>query len=257
MSYYAVAKGKTTGVFNTWEEAKAEVVGFKGAKFQKFTTKLEAEEFVKRSGKTSQTRIEDFFQVKDLSRNAPRDPPKDTPRDPPKDAPRDPPEDLPKSQDKNLSAFTDGACSGNGKKHARASYAVVWPDHPEHNYAKVLEGQHTNNRGETSAVIHAIKQARIIDPSELKNLVIYSDSMLVINTITKWMSTWKRKGWKKANGDPVANLDLVKELDHLMNSTKRQITFEHVEAHTNRTDWKSINNGLVDKMACDVLRPKH
>ena len=37
MPVYAVARGRKTGVFNTWEECKAQVDGFSNARFKKFT----------------------------------------------------------------------------------------------------------------------------------------------------------------------------------------------------------------------------
>lgn len=46
MKYYAVAKGRKTGIFSTWNECKKNVHGFPGAKFKSFTTKKEAENFI-------------------------------------------------------------------------------------------------------------------------------------------------------------------------------------------------------------------
>ena len=40
--YYAVKIGKTPGIYNTWEECKAQVLGFKGALFKKFSSKEQA-----------------------------------------------------------------------------------------------------------------------------------------------------------------------------------------------------------------------
>ena len=45
--FYAVRKGKKTGVFSTWDECKEQVTGFKGAVYKSFKTLEEAEEFVK------------------------------------------------------------------------------------------------------------------------------------------------------------------------------------------------------------------
>ena len=46
-----------------------------------------------------------------------------------------------------------------------------------------------------------------------EDLRILCDSQYVINCITKWMPGWKRKGWRKADGKPVLNVDLLKEID--------------------------------------------
>lgn len=44
--FYAVRKGKTTGIFLTWDECKAQVDGFSGAEYKSFSTKEEAEDFL-------------------------------------------------------------------------------------------------------------------------------------------------------------------------------------------------------------------
>ncbi|MDO5649196.1 MAG: ribonuclease H family protein [Gallicola sp.] len=44
--FYAVRKGRKTGVFGTWDECKAQVAGFKGAEYKKFSSLEEAENFI-------------------------------------------------------------------------------------------------------------------------------------------------------------------------------------------------------------------
>ena len=43
---YAVAKGKTVGLFDTWEACKNSVDGFSGAVYKSFTDKGEAQAFL-------------------------------------------------------------------------------------------------------------------------------------------------------------------------------------------------------------------
>ena len=43
--YYAVRKGRQTGVFETWEQCQRQVTGFSGAEFKSFPTKEEALRF--------------------------------------------------------------------------------------------------------------------------------------------------------------------------------------------------------------------
>lgn len=45
--YYAVRCGRSTGVFFSWAECQKQVTGFSGAVFKSFTTKEEAEAFVR------------------------------------------------------------------------------------------------------------------------------------------------------------------------------------------------------------------
>ncbi len=60
-------------------------------------------------------------------------------------------------------------------------------------------------------------------------LHILCDSQYVINSVTKWMPGWKRKGWKKSDGKPVLNLELLKEIDAAL--VGRKYTFEWVKGH--------------------------
>lgn len=46
MKYYAVRKGKTPGIFLTWEDCKAQVHGFKGAEYKAFKSILDAEKYL-------------------------------------------------------------------------------------------------------------------------------------------------------------------------------------------------------------------
>lgn len=46
MSYYSVHKGYNAGIFNTWDECKKNINGFKGAIYKKFNNKEDAEYFL-------------------------------------------------------------------------------------------------------------------------------------------------------------------------------------------------------------------
>ena len=88
----------------------------------------------------------------------------------------------------------------------------------------------TNNRGELSAVLKILKATR----HTTYDLNILADSQYVINSITKWMPGWKRKGWKKSDGKPVNNKDLMVELDGLMTAAQtagRHVSFQWVKGH--------------------------
>ncbi len=47
--YYAVKKGKRTGVFTSWDECKQNVYGYPGAEYKSFTSKGQAESYLKSS----------------------------------------------------------------------------------------------------------------------------------------------------------------------------------------------------------------
>ncbi|ALV44288.1 DUF4440 domain-containing protein [Arthrobacter alpinus] len=84
----------------------------------------------------------------------------------------------------------------------------------------------TNNMGELMAVLDLFKSTAHM-PAE--PLHILCDSQYVINSVTKWMPGWKRKGWKKSDGKPVLNLELLKEIDAAL--VGRKYTFEWVKGH--------------------------
>ena len=47
--YYAVRAGRTTGIFTTWDDCRAQVIGFKGAEYKSFPTMQEAQDFLNRT----------------------------------------------------------------------------------------------------------------------------------------------------------------------------------------------------------------
>jgi len=84
----------------------------------------------------------------------------------------------------------------------------------------------TNNQGELMAVLDLFRATAHM-PGE--DLLILCDSQYVINAVTKWMPGWKRKGWRKADGKPVLNVDLLKDIDQAL--LGRKYTFEWVRGH--------------------------
>jgi ribonuclease HI len=83
----------------------------------------------------------------------------------------------------------------------------------------------TNNQGELKAVLELFRATAHLDD----DLLVLCDSQYVINTVTKWMRGWKAKGWRKGDGKPVMNLEIIKELDEAM--AGRRYRFEWVRGH--------------------------
>lgn len=211
-SHYAVHKGHCTGVFSTWEEAKQQVVGFKGAIFKKFKTLNEAQSFAKH-GKVV---LEEQEEV------------------------------IPHNQEE-LVVFTDGSSIGNGSEYSVAHYAVVWPFVPSFQERHAMPNGSTNNQAEYMACIRALEQALELDSGCHKPLHIYTDSKLLVNSMTKWIQKWKATGWKDG---AVRNRDLLEKLDNLCHQ-RGKVHWNHVPAHTHAKDWKSYWNDKVDKLARD------
>ncbi len=85
----------------------------------------------------------------------------------------------------------------------------------------------TNNQGELKAVLELFRATAHRDD----DLLILCDSQYVINSVTKWMRGWKAKGWRKADGKPVMNLELLQEIDAELSG--RKYRFEWVKGHAN------------------------
>ena len=83
----------------------------------------------------------------------------------------------------------------------------------------------TNNMGELTAVLDLLQQTAHLPD----DLLVYCDSTYVINSVTKWMPGWKRRGWKKGDGKPVLNVEIMKAIDEAM--AGRRVRFVWVKGH--------------------------
>jgi ribonuclease HI len=83
----------------------------------------------------------------------------------------------------------------------------------------------TNNMGELKAVLELFRATEHTG----EDLLVLCDSQYVINSVTKWMPGWKKKGWRKGDGKPVMNLDLLQEIDEAI--AGRAYRFEWVKGH--------------------------
>jgi ribonuclease HI len=103
--------------------------------------------------------------------------------------------------------WTDGACRGNPGPGGWAAI-VVLPEREEPLELSGGDAHTTNNRMEYTAALEGLRA--LPDGSRA---CIVTDSRLMLDSMTKWIAGWKKKGWKTAGGDPVKNQDLVKALD--------------------------------------------
>jgi ribonuclease HI len=104
--------------------------------------------------------------------------------------------------------YCDGACIGNPGP-AGWGAVVIAPDGEQTELAGSL-GHATNQIAELSAAIGALES--IPAGSQVR---LHSDSQYLIKGVKEWMQGWKRRGWRTANGSPVANLGLWQRLDEL------------------------------------------
>jgi ribonuclease HI len=117
------------------------------------------------------------------------------------------PTPAPEARPGEVLVWTDGACRGNPGPGGWAAIVVA------HDGTAPLElsggdAHTTNNRMEYTAALEGLRS--LPDGSRA---CIVTDSRLLLDSMTKWIHGWKRKGWRTAGGDPVKNQDLVRALD--------------------------------------------
>lgn len=95
----------------------------------------------------------------------------------------------------------------------------------------------SNNRGELTALLELLKATA---PTN-EELHVLADSQYVINSVTKWMSGWKKRGWRKSDKSPVLNADLMQAIDEAI--TGRKVSFEWVRGHSGHP----LNEAADDK----------
>jgi ribonuclease HI len=136
--------------------------------------------------------------------------------------------------------FTDGSSIPNP---GPGGWGMVWVEGGEiraetHGH----EADTTNNRMELTALIAGYRAL----PQEARTTV-YTDSRLCVDTVTKWAPKWERDGWKR-KGEPLKNLDLVKELLTLVRAHPG-CTLKWIAAHSGFR-W----NEYADSLATAWLR---
>ena len=151
-----------------------------------------------------------------------------------------------------LEKYTEGPTTGvftDGSSHPNpgpGGWGFVW----------VLDGEiqleghgaaddTTNNRMELQALIEAYRAL-----PEDAAVTVFSDSQLCVNTITKWAPGWEKKGWTR-KGDPLKNLDLVKELLRLYRAHP-DCPLEWMRAHAG-SRWNEYADSLATAWRRDEL----
>jgi ribonuclease HI len=118
-----------------------------------------------------------------------------------------------------LIAAADGSALGNPGPAGWAWYV------DDDRWAAGGWSRGTNNMGELTAVLDLLRQTAHLD----EGLVVYCDSLYVIKSITLWMPGWKRRGWRKGDGKPVLNLEIMQALDAAL--AGRAVDLRWVKGH--------------------------
>ena len=136
---------------------------------------------------------------------------------------------------KQIEIYTDGACRGNP---GPGGYGAVLK---YRQHRKEISGgfrETTNNRMEIYAAIAALEQ--LIEPCEI---TLYSDSRYLVDAISKrWLANWRRRGWIKADRQPVLNVDLWRRLEEAM--APHRLKFVWVRGHASNAE-----NNRCDELA--------
>lgn len=141
---------------------------------------------------------------------------------------------------KNVTIYTDGACSGNPGVGGWAAILMY------NGHEKILVGYNkdtTNNRMEMFAIIQGLSALK-----EQCEVEVYSDSAYVCNAFSEgWIDQWVKNNWRTADKKSVKNEDLWKLL--LMQVSKHKVKFNKVKGHSDNE-----YNNRCDKLATDEIK---
>ncbi len=227
IKYYAVAVGRSSGIYTDWATAEEQVKGFAAAKYKSFPTRAEAEAWLKRP----------VYQKKEIQK---------TTRQATKSAQRQLLCDDPAA----IIVYTDGGSINNP---GPGGYGIVIEADGKRRELSGGYRHTTNNRMEMMAAIVALRELRDCR----RKIFLHSDSSYLVNGISKgWARKWRSKGWKKSDGQPVLNIDLWKELLDLLDGA--DVHFIWVKGHAGnelneRCDRLAVSAARQPEMAADAM----
>lgn len=231
--YYAVAIGRCRGIFTRLGDALKHTRGFSHATFKKFPTFDEAHEFLNQYG----LRVDDGYHHSDGSRlwfayamNS---------------GSGDFPDPLHPS---SMVAFCGGSALRNGEPDCDAAFACIFPHKRVWDVVQRVGGPWpTSNRAEYLAALAALERANIEDKYQSKVLFIYSDSKLLVDSMSKWIYKWRNNGWRTVNGTDVQNRDILEKL--MAAQGNRRVQWCRVKAHTGGRYWEAFLNEIAGDQA--------
>ena len=143
---------------------------------------------------------------------------------------------------KEVTIYTDGACSGNP---GPGGWGAILEFKGIEKEISGFEANTTNNRMELTAAVKALSLLK-----EDCIVKLYSDSAYLVNGFQqKWILGWQKNGWKYSKKEPVLNSDLWKELVAL--DKRHRITWIKVKGHSD-----NVKNNRCDELATGEIK-KH
>ena len=238
MFFYAVANGRTTGIFTNWDDCNNSVKGYKNAIYKKFSVKEEAEMFVLSHNKNAdehnfvKNTILSYFEAKKTIDRPTYEEKQETFTN----------EFIP-----DYYVYTDGSCIHNGKPNACAGIGIFFDIDDIRNVSKRIEGKQSNNTAELTAIIETFYIIEE-DLTNGKKIAIVTDSTYAIKCLSSYGEKCNKKNW---NVD-IPNKELVKRAYQIYKD-KPNVKFIHIKAHTNNNDVHSIGNENADKLANNAI----
>jgi len=136
---------------------------------------------------------------------------------------------------KQVTIYTDGACSGNPGPGGWAAVMIYGELRKE---ISGYEAHTTNNRMELLSAIRGLEALKT-----RCMVTIYSDSSYLVNAFLQgWLASWRRNGWKTTNKTPVENQELWQRLLELCDL--HEISWVKVKGHAQSTE-----NNRCDQLA--------
>lgn len=136
---------------------------------------------------------------------------------------------------KEVTIYTDGACSGNP---GPGGWAAVLMYRGRIKEISGGERMTTNNRMELTAAIEGLR--RLKEPCRVR---LYTDSAYLVNCFKqRWYEKWEKNGWINSRKEPVENRDLWQELLRLVRL--HDVQFLKVKGHAD-DEW----NNRCDELA--------
>lgn len=136
---------------------------------------------------------------------------------------------------KEVTIYTDGACSGNPGPGGWGAVLCYKGTEKELSGGEAMT---TNNRMELTAAVSALKALK-----EPCRVYLYSDSKYLVDSLMKgWVIAWEKRGWVKADKKPALNADLWQELLRL--DKVHEITYHWVKGHAD-DDYNNRCDGLA------------
>ena len=242
--FYAVRKGRQAGIYNDWSDCSAQVHGYSGAAFKKFSSREEAESFVEGSSggfrNSSYQRYKPYSSSSNQRRHRSPQHYHSSYYSRPScinscndSSEESAPHKTDHAKDTALSrttgnvssrkvVYSDGCCINNGQAGATAGVGVYWGAQDPNNISEGLQGNQTNQRAEIVAACRAIETAK---HQGLREVEVRTDSIYTIKAMTEWINNWKRSNWqtKVKNKDDFLRLhQLCQEVD---------VKWTHVPGH--------------------------